>query len=61
MERIKEPFLMLWPLYLLVGHTNVVVELLKAGADRTLKMGEMTAVDIARDFDHTDITAVFEE
>lgn len=50
------------PLHLAVmhGHTSVVDELLKAGADRILKMGEMTAVDIARDFDHTDILALLE-
>ena len=42
------------------GHTNVIDELLKAGADRTLKMGDMTPVDIARDFDHTEILALLE-
>ena len=42
------------------GHTSVVDELLKAGADRTLKMGDMTPVDIARDFDHTEILALLE-
>ena len=42
------------------GHTNVVDELLKAGAARTLKMGDMTPVDIARDFDHTEILALLE-
>lgn len=50
------------PIHLAVmhSHSGVVDELLKAGADRTLKMGEMTPVDIARDFDHTEILALLE-
>lgn len=40
------------------GHASVVDELLKAGADKTLKMGEMTPTDIAKDFDHTEILAL---
>ncbi|KAL4240026.1 hypothetical protein ACF0H5_000821 [Mactra antiquata] len=45
------------PLHLAVmhGHKDVVDLLLKAGADRTLKMGDMTAIDIARDFDHSEL------
>ena len=32
--------------------------LLAAGADPTLKMGDMTAVDIAKDFSHRDLLTV---
>lgn len=49
------------PLHLAVmhGHKEVVELLLKAGADRSLKMGDLTPQDIARDFDHPEILELF--
>ena len=40
---------------LVAGHVEVAELLMKAGADCALKMGDLSAVDIARDFDHTAI------
>jgi hypothetical protein len=37
------------------GHKGVVKALVTAGADSTLKMGDLSAADIARDFDHRDL------
>jgi ankyrin repeat protein len=44
----------------LTGHKDVVQLLLKAGASTTLKMGDLSPVDIARDFDHPEILELFE-
>ena len=38
-----------------VGHAEVVGLLVSAGADCTLKMGNLTIHDIAREFDHSHI------
>lgn len=45
------------PLHLAVmhGHKGVVEALIAAGADVTLKMGDQSALDIARDFNHLDL------
>jgi len=43
------------------GHKEVVESLLKAGADTTVKMGDLTPVDIARDFDHPEILQLLEK
>lgn len=50
------------PLHLAVMHGNakMVELLLAAGADPSLKMGDSSAVDIARDFDHTEILAMLQ-
>lgn len=37
------------------GHVKIVDELLAAGADPALKMGNFSAIDIARNFDHQEI------
>ena len=42
----------------IAGYKDVVELLLAAGADHMVKMGELTANDIARDFGHDDILAV---
>jgi len=39
----------------LLGHKQVAELLLKAKASTTVKMGDLTPVDIARDFDHHEI------
>lgn len=51
------------PLHLAVmhGHFDVVELLLKAGTDTSLKMGDLTAVDIAREFEHPDILTLLQE
>lgn len=41
--------------FLIVGHKDVVELLLKAGADKHLQMGDVSALDIARDFEHPEI------
>ncbi|XP_076446995.1 uncharacterized protein LOC143284211 [Babylonia areolata] len=48
------------PLHLAVmhGHKKVVEALLAAGADPMLKMGDLTAVDIARDFNRQDLLSL---
>lgn len=42
------------------GHKEVVHLLLKAGADTTIKMGDLSPHDIARDFDHPEILELFQ-
>lgn len=50
------------PLHLAVmhGHRDVVKLLIIANADINLKMGDLTAVDIARDFGHSDLIELFQ-
>lgn len=50
------------PLHLAVmhGHQGVVEALVAAGADVTLKMGSLSAMDIARDFDHSELIPLLE-
>lgn len=38
-----------------LGLKEIVELLLKAGADKSLKMGDLTPVEIARDFGHPNI------
>ncbi len=45
---------------ILSGHEHVVEMLLVARADPTLKMGDLTPLDIARDFGHDEILKLFE-
>ncbi|XP_050394308.1 uncharacterized protein LOC126812105 [Patella vulgata] len=51
------------PLHLAVmhGHVKVVELLIKAGANTQLKMGDLTPLEIARDFQHDDIVKLFED
>ena len=37
------------------GHRQVVQALIAAGADSSLKMGDLTAMDIAKDFGHLEL------
>lgn len=50
------------PLHLAVmhGHKEIVQLLLKGGADTSMKMGDLSPVDIARDFDHPEILEFFQ-
>lgn len=41
------------------GHKDVVKLLILANANLTLKMGDQTAVDIARDFGHHELLELF--
>lgn len=43
------------------GHKEIVEMLVKYGADIGMKMGDLTPVDIARDFDHPDILSLLEK
>lgn len=43
---------------LCAGHRKVVEMLIAAGADPTLKMGDLTAADIAKDFNHQDLLSL---
>ena len=43
------------------GHIKVVEVLLKAGVDTSCKMGDLTAMDIARDFGQEEILQLLEE
>ena len=47
-------------LYIYLGHKDVAELLLKSGADKTLKMGDLTPVDIAREFDHPDLLDILQ-
>ncbi|CAC5402293.1 unnamed protein product [Mytilus coruscus] len=42
------------------GHKDVVKLLILANADLSLKMGDLTAVDIARDFGHSELLELFQ-
>ena len=42
------------------GHEHVVEMLLVAKADPTVLMGDLTPLDIARDFDHDNIVNLIE-
>lgn len=46
---------------MIAGHREIVELLLKAGADISLKMGDLTPVDIARDFDHPEILNLLQQ
>ena len=47
--------------FVLLGHDHVVEMLLVAKADPTLHMGELTALDIARDFCQDSILKLLED
>ncbi|WAQ97063.1 ANK3-like protein [Mya arenaria] len=51
------------PIHLAVmhGHAEIVGLLLKAGVDTSLKMGDLTPLDIARDFEHAEILELLTE
>lgn len=46
--------------YFILGHKDVVDLLIKKRADFNLKMGDLSAKEIARDFGHTKILQLFE-
>ena len=46
---------------LFTGHPKIVECLLKAKVDTECKMGDLTAMDIARDFGQEEILTLFEE
>ena len=47
-------------LFSVAGHSDVVKQLLLAGANIQSRMGDVTAVDIAKDFEHVEILKAFQ-